>query len=296
MTAEKFHLLCLGYGYTARHVRAALRGRPWEITGTLRPPLKQGQDIPILPFDAGSDEDGNISPAIRAAVKKATHILSAIPPQGVHDPVLHSLGEAIRDAENLRWIGYLSTTGVYGDRGGAWVDEQTPPAPTTERGRSRAAAEREWLDLYLCDNAPVHIFRLPGIYGPGRNALTAVRTGRAHRIVKPGQVFSRIHVEDLALVLIASMNRPRPGAIYNVCDDLPAPPQDVTAYACSLLEVPPPPAIAFEEADLSPMARSFYAENKRVRNDLIKRELGIALAYPDYRAGLKALFRAGDFG
>ncbi len=292
MTKETPHLLCLGYGYTARHLRAALRHAPWRITATLRPPVKEEHDIPILPFDAGETEG---TAALRAAIGEATHILSTIPPQGVHDPVLRSLGDAIRKAERLRWVGYLSTTGVYGDRGGDWVDEQTPPAPTTERGRRRAAAEREWLDLYLCADVPVHIFRLPGIYGPGRNALEAVRGGRAHMIIKPGQVFSRIHVEDLARVLIASMNRPRPGAIYNVCDDLPAPPQDVTAHACRLLGVTPPPAVPFDKTDLSPMARSFYAENKRVRNDLIKRELGITLAYPDYRAGLEALFRAGNF-
>jgi nucleoside-diphosphate-sugar epimerase len=186
------------------------------------------------------------------------------------------------------WVGYLSTTGVYGDRAGGWVDEASALTPAGERGRRRVAAEAGWRALGL----PLHIFRLAGIYGPGRSALDSVRAGKAQRIDKPGQVFSRIHVDDIAAVLDASIARPYPGAIYNVCDDDPAPPQDVIAYACALLGRAPPPLVPFDQAALSPMARSFYGESKRVSNRRIKDELGVRLRFPDYRAGLDALAAA----
>jgi nucleoside-diphosphate-sugar epimerase len=186
----------------------------------------------------------------------------------------------------------LSTTGVYGDRGGDWVDESSALAPTGARGSRRAAAERGWLDLYRRHNVPLHVFRLAAIYGPGRSPFAALRAGTAKRIDKPGQVFSRIHVEDLASVLCASMTQPRPGAVYNVCDDDPAPPEAVVAHAALLLGMPPPPLLPLAEAGLSPMALSFYGDNKRVRNRLIKEELGITLRYPDYRAGLAAILAA----
>ena len=182
-------------------------------------------------------------------------------------------------------MGYLSTTGVYGDHAGGWVDEATPLTPGTDRGRQRVVAEGEWQSLGL----PLHIFRLAGIYGPGRGPFEKVRDGTARRIIKPGQVFSRVHVDDIAQVLAASINRPAPGAIYNVCDDDPAPPQDVIGHAATLLGLPLPPAIDHESAVMTPMARSFYAESKRVRNDKIKTDLGIKLFYPDYRVGLAAL-------
>ena len=185
----------------------------------------------------------------------------------------------------LRWLGYLSTTGVYGDRGGGWVDESDARLPSGVRGRRRVAAEDGWLALHRDRGLPVHVFRLAGIYGPGRNALATVRAGTARRVDKPGQVFSRIHVDDIVAVLRASMARPAPGAVYNVADDDPAPPQDVVAYAAELLGVAPPPLVPFAEAALSPMARSFYDDSKRVRNDRIKRELGVRLAYPDYPRG-----------
>ena len=188
-------------------------------------------------------------------------------------------------ARVLAWIGYLGTTAVYGDRQGGWVDEETPIEPTLARADRRARAEAAWLKSGL----PVHIFRLAGIYGPGRNAFVNLKDGTARRIVKPGQVFSRIHVEDIATVLEASIARPRPGAIYNVCDDEPAPPQDVVAHAAELMGVAPPPEQPYETADLSPMARTFYKDNRRVRNERIKRELGVRLAYPTYREGLAAL-------
>ena len=194
-----------------------------------------------------------------------------------------------RRCEALAWLGYLSTTGVYGDRGGGWVDETSRLQPTGDRGRRRVAAEQGWLDLWNRRGVPVHIFRLAAIYGPGRSAFDALRAGTARRICKPGQVFSRIHVEDLANVLIASMERPRPGAVYNVCDDDPAPPAAVVGYAAELLGIEPPPLVPIEAAGLSPMARSFYDDNKRVANGLIKTELGVTLRYPDYRAGLAAI-------
>jgi nucleoside-diphosphate-sugar epimerase len=186
-------------------------------------------------------------------------------------------------------VGYLSTTGVYGDRGGDWVDEESALDPVNERSRLRVEAEAAWLQRDL----PVHVFRLAGIYGPGRSAFDRLRAGRAQRIVKPGQVFSRIHVADIARVLAASMAAPEPGRVYNVADDEPAPPQDVIEHAAQLLGVEVPPAVPFESADLSPMARSFYRESKRVANDRIKRELGVKLLYPDYRAGLAAVLAAG---
>ena len=193
---------------------------------------------------------------------------------------------------SLVWLGYLSTTGVYGDRSGGWVDEESELHPSGERGRRRVAAEAGWLDLWRRSGAPVHVFRLAAIYGPGRSPIEALRVGTAKRIAKPGQVFSRIHVEDLASVLAASIARPQPGAVYNVCDDEAAPPEAVVAYAAGLLGIAPPPLVPFEEAGLSAMARSFYDDNKRVSNARIKSELGVTLRYPTYREGLAAILRA----
>lgn len=217
-----------------------------------------------------------------------THLLSSVAPDAGGDPALRLYGQAIA-GRAWDWAGYLSTTGVYGDRGGGWVDEDGALTPATDRGRWRVAAERAWGRLGL----PLHVFRLAGIYGPGRGPFEKVRTGTARRVVKPGQFFSRIHVDDIAQVLLASIRRPNPRPdswrAYNVCDDDPAPPQDVIAEAARLLGLPPPPEVPFAEADLTPMARSFYAESKRVRNDRIKAELGVRLLHPTYRAGLAAL-------
>jgi nucleoside-diphosphate-sugar epimerase len=206
------------------------------------------------------------------------------------DPVLqHLRGEILSRADTFEWVGYLSTTGVYGDHSGDWVDEDAPLTPATKRGQLRVKAEAEWRAMGL----PLHIFRLAGIYGPGRGPFAKVRNGTARRIIKQGQVFSRTHVEDIAQVLWASINRPNPGAAYNVCDDDPAPPEDVIAYAAKLLNLPIPPAEDFETAEMTPMARSFYAESKKVKNDRIKDELGVILKYPDYRSGLDALLADG---
>ena len=186
------------------------------------------------------------------------------------DPALDRHADDIAAIPGLAWLGYLSTTGVYGDRAGGWVDENSELRPSGPRGQRRVAAEAGWQGLWRRRGVPVHIFRLAAIYGPGRSPFDALRAGTARRIAKPGQVFSRIHVDDLAGVLVASIARPRPGAIYNVCDDEPAAPEAVVAHAASLLGLPAPPLVPFEAAGLSPMARSFYDDNKRVSNALIK--------------------------
>ena len=272
-------LLSIGHGYSARELAQALPPG-WRIIGTTRQADKaealraEGVEPLIWPGD-------DLGPSLAAA----THLLSSVPPGPAGDPVLAALGAELRAAGHLKWVGYLSTTGIYGDHAGGWVDENTVPNPATERGHARLAAERAWAALGL----PLHIFRLAGIYGPGRSPLDRVRAGTAQRIVKPGQVFSRIHVEDIAQVLAASMAAPHPGAIYTLADDEPAPPEDVIAFAARMLGLPVPPEVPFEAADLGPMARSFYAESKRVRNDRIKTELGIHLRHPDYRAGLASL-------
>lgn len=226
------------------------------------------------------------------ALNTATHILISAAPNEDGDPVLQELQQDIaKRADQFQWVGYLSTTGVYGDHQGDWVDENTALTPATKRGIARVKAEAEWAAI---PNLPLHIFRLAGIYGPGRGPFSKVRNGTARRIIKKGQVFSRTHVADIARVLDASIKQPNPGAAYNVCDDDPAPPEDVIAYAAELLGLPIPEAVNFEDADMSPMARSFYAESKKVRNDRIKTELGVKLLYPDYRRGLQALLATED--
>ncbi len=269
-------LLSLGYGYSAQALAALLLPLGWRVIGTTRSAARAeamraaGVEPLLWPGDLG------------AALGQATHVLASAAPDAAGDPFLGQFDVAEMRAE---WVGYLSTTGVYGDHQGGWVDEATPLTPSAVRGEYRVLAEAQWRATGL----PVHIFRLAGIYGPGRGPFEKVRDGTARRIIKPGQVFSRIHVDDIAQVLLASINRPNPGAAYNVCDDDPAPPEDVLSYAAHLLGLPDPPAVDYATADLTPMARSFYAESKRVRNDKIKTELGVQLAYPDYRHGLKAL-------
>ena len=272
-------LLSFGHGYSARALAKLLLADGWRVIGTTRSPEKAAEI-------AATGAEPLIWPGAdpTPALDDASHVLISAAPGSDGDPVLSELGDAV-EKRSFDWVGYLSTTGVYGDHGGGWVDEDTPLAPSTRRGAERAEAEAAWLATGL----PVHIFRLAGIYGPGRGPFAKVRAGTARRIVKEGQVFSRIHVEDIARVLAASIARPDPGRIYNVCDDDPAPPQDVIAEAARLLGLPPPPQVAFEDAEMTPMARSFYAESKKVRNDRIKDELGVRLAYPDYRSGLRAL-------
>ena len=284
-------LFCFGLGYTAGYLAQALKAEGWRVLGTGRTADARremaAEGIEMRVFDRAH-------PLADASTLLAgtTHLLSSVPPDEAGDPVLDLHSEDIAAAPELRWIGYLSTTGVYGDRAGGWVDETAPLLPTGERGRRRVAAEAQWLELQRRHGSPVHIFRLAGIYGPGRSALDTVRSGHAQRVVKPGQVFSRIHVADIARILRASIARPAPGAIYNVCDDDPAPPDEVIAFACDLLGVRPPPPVPIEQAQLSEMARSFYADNKRVSNRRIKEELGVSLLYPSYRDGLAALLKA----
>lgn len=279
-------LLSFGHGFSARALAARLVPQGWTIYGTTRKEARfaalEGEGItPVL------WPDGDLG----MAFETASHLLISVGPDADGDPVLNRFRDQIADmAPRLHWAGYLSTTGVYGDHQGGWVDEATPLTPSTRRGQMRVEAEGDWRSV---PGLPLHIFRLAGIYGPGRGPFEKVRQGTARRIIKPGQVFSRIHVEDIAQVLEASIKRPNPGAIYNLCDDDPAPPQDVIGHAAELLGLPLPPEVDFEAAEMSPMARSFYAESKRVSNDRIKDELGIKLIYPDYRRGLEALLRAG---
>ena len=282
-------LLSFGHGYTA----AALARRlppDWKVIGTTRRAEKAdrlragGIEALLWPGD-------DIVPSL----SRATHVLLSIAPDEAGDPVFAAHADDVaRAAPHLRWLGYLSTTGVYGDHQGGWVDESTPLTPSTRRGRSRVLAERQWQALAAKAGLPLHIFRLAGIYGPGRGPFEKVRNGTARRIVKENQYFSRTHVDDIATVLLASVARPNPGAIYNVADDDPSPPEDVLAEAARLLGLPLPPETSFDEAEMTPLARSFYAESKRVRNDRIKGELGVTLAYPDYHAGLRALMAAGE--
>ena len=267
------NLFCFGFGYTATRLAAALPDG-WQVAGTVR--HKDGRASTQLFGDA-------------VDFSTITHLLVSIPPEEAGDPALLRYHAALLAAPALRWIGYLSTTGVYGDHGGALVDEATPLAPTSGRARRREQAEQDWLAFGAEKDIPVRIFRLAGIYGPGRSVLDDARAGTARRIVKPGQLFSRIHVDDIALVLKASMEGAGSAPILNVCDDEPAAPSDVTAFACSLLGKTPPEEIAFEQAELSPMALTFWRDNKRVDNGLMKRDMSVALIYPTYREGLAAI-------
>lgn len=280
-------LLTLGHGYCAEALAARLLPLGWQVTGTARSAaraeaLRASGVTPLMyPCD------------LTAALASASHILISAAPNAQGDVFLAQAGMAIRNAAS-KWVGYLSTTAVYGDHQGGWVDEDTPPRPQSPRAVARVLAETQWLATGL----PVHIFRLAGIYGPDRGPFSKIRDGSARQIIKKNQVFSRIHVDDIAQVLAASMGAPDAapyvGQIYNLCDDNPAPPEDVLNHAAQLLNLPPPPIVDFDTADLSEMTRSFYSESKRVRNDKIKIKLGVRLLYPTYQAGLRALLDAGQ--
>ena len=281
------YLLCFGFGYTARCLAYRLQGRGFRIVGTTQPQnyptfihSRRRPVASVLPFDRRLPLDS-------AHFRDVSHVLVSIPPDEIGDPVADLHGRDLIKAAPT-WVGYLSTTGVYGDTGGAWIDENAPLRPSIRRSIARAAAERLWLTLWRQNHLPMHLFRLAGIYGRGRSAVDALRNGQAHRVIKPGYVSSRIHVEDLTTILEVSMLKPKPGSIYNVCDDEPAPPQDVITYAAALLDMVPPPMMSWEQAQhvLSSFALTFYANNRRVRNNHIKHELEITLRYPSYREGL----------
>lgn len=278
-------LLVLGHGYTAQALAARLIPEGWQVIGTTRSHEKaealraQGVEPLIWP-----------GTSLAPALARATHLLASIGADAAGDPVLAAEGAAVAAAApHLRWAGYLSTTGVYGDHQGGWVDEETPLTPSTQRGRWRVLAESQWRAV---PDLPIHIFRLAGIYGPGRGPFEKVRDGSARLVIKPNQFMSRAHVDDIAAVLHASIRRPNPGAAYNVCDNEPTPPEVVLRHAARLLNLPEPPSVSFEQAEMSPMARSFYSESKKVRNDKIRDELGVRLLYPTYKENLAAILAA----
>lgn len=280
-------LLSIGHGYSAAALARLLVPAGWQVIGTTRSARRMdaiaAEGVTPLQWPGGD---------LGGALRRATHLLTSVSPDEGGDPVLNAMADTLAKAGHLQWAGYLSTIGVYGDRGGDWVDEDTAPDGTSTRAQARIKAEAAWQELGRAAGWPLHVFRLAGIYGPGRGPFEKLRRGTAQSIIKPGQVFSRIHADDIAQVLLASINADRPGTVYNVCDDAPAPPQDVIGHAARLLGMDPPPPVRFEDADLSPMARSFYADSKRVRNDRIKRDLGVELLYPDYQTGLAAILRA----
>jgi nucleoside-diphosphate-sugar epimerase len=279
-------LFCFGLGYSAAVLSRRLAAKGWSIAGTATDPEKvkalTRAGYEGFVFDGQAKDAG-----IAAALRSATHVLLSIPPGANGDPALVHFRDALKESPSLAWIGYFSSVSVYGDANGAWVDESSSASPRTERGRRRLSAENDWIALGQEANKTVVVFRLPGIYGPGRSAIDQLNAGTARRIFKPGQVTNRVHVEDIATAVEAALNLRSGPHIFNVTDDLPAPPQDVIAYGAELLGVPcPPPS---DPQDLSPMARSFYAESKRVSNTRMKSELGVSLAYPTYVEGLKAI-------
>jgi len=285
-------LFCFGYGYTCDylwHYLEKIGG--WQIAGTTRDPAKKAEmrshGVSGFLFDYSSPLSDPLF-----ILKDVTHLLISTPPLDEGDPSFLIHAEDIIRIPSIKWVGYLSTTGVYGDRNGEWVDENAELKPSNRRGTKRVIAENQWISLLNTYNLPLHIFRLSGIYGPGRSALDSVRAGIARRIEKPGHAFSRIHVDDIVQVLLASMLNPNPGSVYNVADDLPAPSHEVIAYACQLLDIPCPPLIPFEEAELAPITKSFYSDNKRIYNNKIKNELGVQLKHPDYKSGLRNCMNA----
>jgi nucleoside-diphosphate-sugar epimerase len=282
------HMLFFGFGFCAQALAPQLAARGWRMSATCRDAEKAAQveAMGITPLHL----DG--APLTPERLAGVSHILLSAAPTREGDPALPLLTPALEARETaLTWVGYLSTTGVYGDHAGAWIDEDTPRGTMGARGQARVDAEAAWGALAKAQDLPIHYFRLAGIYGPGRNQLVSMQNGKARRIEKQGQVFSRIHVDDIAQILLASIDKPHAGRAYSVCDDAPAPPQDVVAFAADLLGLEAPPLIAFEAAELSPMAQSFYADNKRIKNTRLKQELGVELLYPDYRAGLSALYQ-----
>jgi nucleoside-diphosphate-sugar epimerase len=280
-------------GYTGKYIAEQRAANGDAVIGTVRSRDKaealSSAGLIVRVFNPDERDDD-----IESDLQASEALLVSVPPAADGDPVLAAYAQHIAASPNLRWIGYLSTVGVYGNHDGAWVDEDTPSNPGNTRSHHRADAEQAWLAFGEANDVAVHILRLAGIYGPGQNQLVQLAKGTARRVIKPGQVFNRIHVEDIARVVEASLDRPRPGAIYNVTDDEPAPAQDVVSFAAGLCGCEPPPQVDIDDACLTDMGRSFYAENKRVRNRRLHDELGVTLTYPSYREGLIALRAAGD--
>lgn len=279
------HLLLFGPGYSGLALARRLSASGWTVAGAVRSAEAgvrlQGAGVRSIDLaDVG---------ALEAAVRASDALLVTTPPDERGCPAFAALAPILKAGARPAWTGYLSTTGVYGDRGGGWVTEASALEPLSEQGRRRVAAEQDWLKLGQALGLTVAVFRLPGLYGPGRSALDRVKAGTAKRTVKPGQVFSRLHIDDLATALEASIARPRAGAIYNLCDDEPSPPQDVIAEAARLLGVPPPPEEPYDPARLGAASRRFFDESKRVANARAKAELGWRPAYPTYREGLAAI-------
>ncbi|WP_193188723.1 SDR family oxidoreductase [Nisaea sediminum] len=283
----KGSLFCFGLGFTCARLARRVQELSWAAAGTRRhveSPDREGEGIPVHAFSG-------LAPMERAAeiLANVTHIVASIPPGEHGDPILRFHEADLRSLPNLQWVGYLSTPAVYGDRQGAIVHEDDEPNPGSVRGARRLAAERAWVSAFDGTGVSVQVFRLSGIYGPGRNALEQLRAGTARIINKPGQVFNRIHVDDIGTILMASMARPSHGRIYNVADDEACASGDVICYAAELLGMEPPAPIPYNSAELSPMARSFYAECKRLDTGRIRTELGVELAYPTYREGLRRI-------
>jgi hypothetical protein len=278
-------LFCFGYGYSAEALARKLSARVDGVAGTRTNPEAPAEVGAVLAAYKG---DGP-SAGVRSLLSGTTHLLVSIPPDLEGDAVLRDFGDDLAALPDLAWVGYLSTVGIYGDAKGAWVDETSPVRPLTERSLRRAEAERAWLDFGTRTGCRVEVFRLAGIYGPERSVLDNLRAGTARRIVKPGQIFNRIHVDDIARVLAAAIDTDTGHRVFNVSDDEPAPPEDVVAYAAELMGLPVPETVAFEAAGLSGVAASFWSECKRVRNQRIRNELKVELIYPTYREGLRAL-------
>ena len=284
---DQLNLLVFGAGYSARAAIDALGAD--SIVATTRSSEK-ANDLVAAGYSAHIFDGTAPTPAVRAAIAGATHVLVSIAPGPDGDPVLAHFAPDLLAAPSLRWIGYYSTIGVYGDAGGAWIDESAATEPLSARNRHRLDAEAAWQALADEKSVSLAILRLAGIYGPGRSPFEKLRNGTARRINKPGQVFNRVHVADIAAIT-ALAARVSLSGIFNLCDDEPAPPQDVIAHAAGLIGIRPPSEIAFETADLSPMARTFYAGNRRVSNARIKAALDYSLVYPTYREGLDAVMR-----
>lgn len=274
------HLLIFGYGYTASNLAKSLNPNKWDICGTSRSKVKE-KYCDLINYEKF---------AIEKVLKTSSHILISIPPNDLGDIVFQDFKYLIKEHANIKWIGYLSSTAVYGNHNGAWVNENTNTNPSSQRGMSRRLAESQWLQFGKENNVSVNIFRLSGIYGPNRNTLLQVKNGKAFSVYKEDQVFSRIHISDIAKTIESAMEKKLKNEIFNLADDYPCSSIEVNSYAANLLALPEPEIINYKEANLSEMAKEFYRDNKRISNQKIKDILNVKLKFPTYREGLKQLF------